>query len=120
MYAAEFDGKRVCVKVLRLYVQDTRGVIKKVCLCPGPSLATVIGTPGRQAFYREVVVWRRLQHPNIVPFLGVVAKIPPFKIVCQWMENGRITEYARKCPDVDHVDLVSGLAPITTAISLNV
>ena len=62
-------------------------------------------------FYREVIVWRRLQHPNIVPFLGVPAKMPPFEIVFDWMENGGITEYVRKNPEVDRVGLVSDSFP---------
>ena len=66
-------------------------------------------------FYKEVVVRKRLQHPNIVPFLGVPPKIPPFEIVHDWMENGRITEYVRKNPEVDRVSLVSGfLSTFTT------
>ena len=63
-------------------------------------------------FYREVIVWKRLQHPNIVPFLGVPAKIPPFEIVCDWMENDKITEYVRKNPGVDRVGLVSRFIPM--------
>jgi serine/threonine protein kinase len=59
-------------------------------------------------------VWKRLQHPNIVPFLGVPTNIPPFEIVCEWMENHRITEYVRKNPGADRVDLVSGFAPTIT------
>ena len=57
------------------------------------------------------MVWKRLQHPNIVPFLGVPTKIPQFEIVHDWMENGTITEYIRKNPGVDRVDLVSGFIP---------
>lgn len=58
-------------------------------------------------FYKEVVVWKRLQHPNIVPFLGVPAKIPPFEVVYDWMENNRITEYVKNNPKVDRIGLVS-------------
>ena len=57
--------------------------------------------------YREVVVWKRLQHPNIVPFLGVPSKVPLFEIVCEWMENGRITGYVKEHPEADRVGLVS-------------
>jgi hypothetical protein len=72
-------------------------------------------------FYKEVVVWKRLQHPNIVPFLGVPTKIPPFEIVCEWMENSRITEYVRKNPGADRVNLVSGfVTTIAVAFELNV
>jgi serine/threonine protein kinase len=67
--------------------------------------------PGRQAFYREVIVWKSLKHPNIVPFLGVPTKVPPpFEIVCEWMENSRITEYVRENPNVDRIGLVSGFS----------
>ena len=74
--------------------------------------------PGWQIFYREVVVWKRLQHPNIVPFLGVPSKVPPFEIVCEWMENDRITEYVREHPEVDRVGLVSRSVS-TVTIRLN-
>ena len=50
---------------------------------------------------------KRLQHPNIVPFIGVLTETLPLKIVCDWMEHGKITEYVRQHPDVDRVDLVS-------------
>ena len=52
-------------------------------------------------------MWKRLQHPNIVPFLGVPVKTPPpFEIVSDLMENGTITEYVKKYPQVDRIDLV--------------
>jgi len=68
-------------------------------------------------FFREVVVWKRLQHPNVVPFLGAAAKIPPFEIVCVWMEHDRITEYVRKNPGVDRFDLVGKFVSIVTIFS---
>ena len=46
VHKAELAGKRVCVKALRLYAQDTTGVAKKVRLYFRPSLAAVTGTPG--------------------------------------------------------------------------
>jgi len=56
-------------------------------------------------------VWKRLQHPNIVPFLGVPAEVPPFEVIYDWMENGRIDEYVRNNPEVDRIDLVGGFVP---------
>ena len=55
-------------------------------------------------------MWKRLQHPNIVPFAGISAEIPPFKIVYDWMEHCRITEYVRKHPGADRIGLVSEFA----------
>jgi len=76
-----------------------------------------LNDPGRQVFYREVVVWKRLQHPNIVPFLGVPSKVPPFEIVCEWMENDRITVYSKKHPEADRVGLVScSVSSVATSV----
>ena len=61
-------------------------------------------------------MWKRLQHPNIVPFLGVPARAPPFEIVYDWMENGSITQYVKKKPDVDRVGLVSRFVPTVTTL----
>ena len=52
---------------------------------------------------------KRLQHPNIVPFIGALTETLPLKIVCEWMEHGKITEYVRQHPNVDRVDLVREL-----------
>ena len=60
-------------------------------------------------------MWKRLQHPNIVPFLGILAEMPPFEIVCDWVENGTITEYVRKYPEIDRMGLVSEFVSAATA-----
>ena len=113
MHEVELNGQKVCVNALRLYVQDTGGAMKKVIFFT-PPWKRLLKRMFLQVFYREVIVWKRLQHPNVVPFLGVPSEMPPFESVCDWMENGEITEYVRKNPDVDRVDLVSGFVSIIT------
>jgi serine/threonine protein kinase len=115
VHRAEFNGNTVCIKALRAYSQDTRGATKRVRLAVVFSPRTTAKNWGWQAFLREVVVWKRLRHPNIVPFLGVPDKIPPFEIVCEWMENGKITDYVLHHPLADPVDLVSGPMSVVTA-----
>ena len=58
-------------------------------------------------------MWRRLQHPNIVPFCGVPTggTSQPLEIVCDWMENGTITQYLGKRPQADRVGLVGEFIP---------
>ncbi|KAF9790826.1 kinase-like domain-containing protein [Thelephora terrestris] len=91
-FEAELGGKKVCIKVLRSYVQDTSDLVKRI-------------------FYREVVVWKRLQHPNIVPFLGVpTKKPPPFEMVFDLMEHGTLTEFVTKYPKVDCIGLLWDVA----------
>ena len=53
-------------------------------------------------------MWKRLQHPNVVPFLGFGSIAPPFSLVYPWVSNGGLSDYAREHPDADKLDLVSG------------
>ena len=55
-------------------------------------------------------MWKRLRHPNIVPFLGVTHK--PLQIVSEWMPNGTLTHYVEKNPGADRIALVSRLSAI--------
>ena len=50
-------------------------------------------------------MWKRLVHPNIVPFKGV--SIDPPQIVSEWMPNGDLTTYIKSNPQRDPVSLVS-------------
>ena len=57
-------------------------------------------------------MWKRLQHPNIVPFRGVpTGTSQPLEIVCDWMKNGTITQYVRVHPQADRVGLVGEFIP---------
>jgi len=53
------------------------------------------------------VIWKRLQHPNVVNFLGFGAGVPPFSLVYHWVSNESLSDYVRENPDVDKLDLVS-------------
>jgi serine/threonine protein kinase len=48
----------------------------------------------------EVLLWRQLQHPNILQFLGVNDQdfAPSFAIVTPWMENGSLSSYLERRP----------------------
>ena len=54
---------------------------------------------------REALIWKRLIHPNIVPFRG--ATISPLQIMSEWMSGGDLTTYINLNPDVNRVALVS-------------
>jgi len=53
-------------------------------------------------------MWKRLQHPNVVNFLGFGSESPPFSLVYPWMSNGSLSEYVRENPDADKLGLVGG------------
>ena len=102
---------QVAVKAIRL--QDG-GVDEKVCtlqcydddnddLC-SHGCAT-------QALRRELGTWKRLQHVNILPLLGIARGFCPcISMVSPWFENGSLTLYLRKYNDItlfDRLRLVS-------------
>lgn len=114
---AELGGRRVRIETLSSYVHDIHDEMNNVCLFLLVSTSKrLLKQPNRQAFYKEVIVWKRLQHPNIVPLLRVPTKIPPFEIICEWMEDGTITEYIRRHPTIDLLELVSRLTSTATIL----
>ena len=58
-----------------------------------------------KSFFKEAVVWKRLRHPNVVPFLGVTNE--PLQLVSEWMPNGTLAYYVKKNPNADRIALVS-------------
>ena len=54
-------------------------------------------------------MWKRLQHPNIVPLCGVT--VSPLQLVSEWMPGGELREYIRKNRDANILDLV-GVTPV--------
>jgi serine/threonine protein kinase len=49
-------------------------------------------------------VWKRIQHPNIVPFLGVT--VDPPQLVSDWMEHGDLMDFLKKFPETNRLGLV--------------
>ncbi|KAF9496004.1 hypothetical protein BDN71DRAFT_1446698 [Pleurotus eryngii] len=61
-------------------------------------------------FQREVEIWRRLRHPNIVHFLGIAYIEDQLMMVSRWMDNGTSTEYIDKYPNVNRLQLLYDVA----------
>ncbi|KAH9839257.1 kinase-like domain-containing protein [Rhodofomes roseus] len=64
----------------------------------------------QQTFCREAVLWRRLSHPNITPFIGIDEKNFPFSAVCKWMPNGNIAAYLKDSPGANRPELLVDIA----------
>ena len=54
-------------------------------------------------------MWKRLKHENIVPLLGIT--FTPIQFISEWMSGGSLTEYVKKNPNADRLDLV-GIPPV--------
>src|ERR1700710_2612926 len=49
-----------------------------------------------QALRRELGVWKRLHHTNILPLSGIARDFSPYiSMVSPWLENGSLTMYLR-------------------------
>ncbi|KAJ6521091.1 kinase-like domain-containing protein [Mycena vulgaris] len=60
---------------------------------------------------REVNVWRRLRHKNILPFIGVCDDVAPLPVlISPFYKFGHVGTYLKRHPTVDRNDLVCGVA----------
>ncbi|KDQ12495.1 hypothetical protein BOTBODRAFT_94549, partial [Botryobasidium botryosum FD-172 SS1] len=62
---------------------------------------------------REMKVWKSLQHPNILPFIGPVILETPVKalyMVSPWMENSDLGKYINANPNADCLRLLTQIA----------
>lgn len=62
---------------------------------------------GWQKFCKEVVLWKSLEHPNVLPLLCV--GIEPLVMISEWMTNGNVIEYIKQNPEADRIALVGFL-----------
>jgi serine/threonine protein kinase len=54
----------------------------------------------RQRIRREILVWQRLNHENVLPLLGTVSHFGRFmSMVSPWMDNGSLMQYLQECAD---------------------
>ena len=49
-------------------------------------------------------MWKRLDHPNIVPFKGVTFE--PLQLVSEWMHGGELREYIKNNHHANQISLV--------------
>lgn len=77
----------VCIKQLRITVSGDREKVEKV-----PRLLSLrLGSrqlTNPKLFCTEVIVWKRLNHRNIVPFKGVTFN--PLQLISEWMPSGEL------------------------------
>ena len=69
-----------------------------------------------QKFCREVVTWKTLRHPNVLPLIGVMMTGTQFAMVSEWMENGNINDFVKGHPDVDRFELVGVLFEVLLSL----
>ena len=59
-----------------------------------------------QTFCKEVVTWKSLHHPNVLPLLGVTMGERLFAMVSEWMVNGNIVDFVEAHREANRFELV--------------
>jgi len=103
----EYLGSPVAIKCLRMNEEDSDRIFK----VPSISLAHHHHSTFTQRLCREIIGWKHLSHPNILPLLGVSVSVEPlcFRILTKWMPNGNVMDYAKSHPEANRLRLVSSL-----------
>lgn len=67
---------------------------------------------------REIRVWVRLQHENVLPFIGfqIDDSLETAKLVCPWMEDGDLKTYLRARP-YNRRERLTFVRPISFSLS---
>ena len=89
-----YQGRPVAVKITKTFAKNTFAMIRKVSI---DALATrdTVSTILPQQFYREVVLWSTLSHPNVLGLVGVQEDIKKRQLIAvsELMVHGDIMQY---------------------------
>lgn len=61
-----------------------------------------------QRFCKEVIMWKSLEHPNVLPLLGATMN-DRFIMISKWMDNGNINEFTKANERHNRFELVGYL-----------
>ncbi|KAF7325256.1 G-protein alpha subunit [Mycena venus] len=91
IYQGELDTEVVCIKVLRIFTTELR--LDKIY----------------KELAREVLIWKELSHPNVLPLLGIdlIARKPSCCLVSPWMKNGNVMAFLETHPNFSKSSLVN-------------
>lgn len=112
-----YKGARVAVKTARVPSLGDLTKIRKVSindiLAPTLRAFSIILL---QRFYREVVLWSTLLHPNILRLVGVQEDVKKrqFSTVSEWMGGGNIMEFINE-NHVNRLELVHDFTSSATS-----
>ena len=105
---SQCHDRRVALKVLRVPsssdVERISGVGRTRLVCVDELTYPV------QRFCKDVLTWKSLRHPNVLPLMGVTMASNQLAMVSEWMENGNINQFVKACADVDRLKLVCRLS----------
>ncbi|KAF9259169.1 kinase-like protein, partial [Marasmius fiardii PR-910] len=96
IYKGTFETRTVCLKLLRTYQDYDEHKRQEL----------------KTDFCKEVLIWTRLSHPNVVPLIGVCAELfeDDCCIVSAWMSNDDIISFLKRNPDHNRLQSICDIA----------
>lgn len=98
------------IRASQLEDQQTRARNEQVRIIPVPECLNADRPPKR--LQREMDIWIRLNHANVLPFYGTCADVVPGRValVSPWMENDSLPSYISRFPTASKSSLVSSIS----------
>ena len=105
----EYQGRPIAIKQLRIRVGSKDEIDNVFKVGTRTRLDRYNRLFSTQGLCREILIWKHLSHPNVLPLFGVsVSKNPQhFRIITEWMPNGDVAEYISLNPGANRLRLVS-------------
>ncbi|KIN99186.1 hypothetical protein M404DRAFT_155843 [Pisolithus tinctorius Marx 270] len=108
------EGTFVAVKTFRFAHRGDSTVLKVSCILS--RLPDYYADQLVKTILREVHVWSKLMHPNVLPLLGITTKFDStISIISKWMSNGNAHDYVQD-PKVDPRPLVRRVLDIANGL----
>jgi serine/threonine protein kinase len=98
------ERKKVALKCFRFMVSKEKEFAKVRRTFPAALPYSFCGCV--QMFAREMCVWARLDHENVLSLVGIVTIDGMPALASEWMENGTMNEYLKTCTGVNVLILV--------------
>ncbi|KAF8212855.1 kinase-like domain-containing protein, partial [Mycena galopus ATCC 62051] len=94
IYQASYAGATVALKHMRTFADGGEDQ-RRIRLVSLHSSCQPDFSLFPNQFCREALVWQRLQHPHILPFIGIDREAfpPSLCMVSPWMEHGTVLKY---------------------------
>lgn len=112
IFRASYQAKAVALKRLREFqVGPEREKIRKVSLLRRLActvcLLDVLNIPFWQRFCREALIWQSLNHPHVLPFIGIDLQsfLPKMCMVSPWMQQGTILSHIKSLGGSSNVNI---------------
>ena len=91
-----------------MYIYSANLISQKYVLCDFRHDTHLRGCRVSQCLAKEIRVWSKLDHPNVLTFLGYALEGEDYPLlISEWMDNGTVKTYMKGHPECDVALMVS-------------